>query len=65
MDIQTNEFTEMDDQKEMADPIRYIPFSIEEEVEIKGYRFRIVRIKIGMNELVLKPLGVAKIRKGD
>ena len=63
MDTQRNKFVEMDDQKAAAEPGRYIPFAVDEEVEIKGYRFRVVRVKVGMNELVLKPLGLTRVAR--
>ena len=63
MDTQRNEFVELDDQKAASEPGQYIPFGVDEEVEIKGYRFRIVRVKVGMNELVMKPIGLARVAK--
>ncbi len=62
MDTKNNEFVELDDQKAAVEPGRYIPFSPDEEVEIKGYRFRILLISVTMNELVLRPIGPVRVK---
>ena len=59
MDTRENKFAEMREGLIREDPSRYIPFDVGEEFVIKGYRFKIARVEVGMNELVLEPVGMA------
>jgi hypothetical protein len=53
MNCETNRFEELPEGS--TAPAGWIPFNIGEEVEVKGWRFRICRVK--PNRLVLEPLG--------
>ena len=64
MDTQRNEFVELAEGKAAkAQPGRYILFDVGEEVIVKNYRFKIARVKVGMNELVLKPVGFKTVQR--
>ena len=61
MDTERNQFVELNNKQASEEPDRYIPFEVGERVLVKGYPFRIARVKVGMNELVLKPVGVRRV----
>ena len=61
MDTERNQFVELNNEEANKEPDRYIPFEVGEQVAVKGYLFKIARVKVGMNELVLKPVGVRRV----
>jgi len=63
MDTEKNEFVEITPEQAARIPDRYIPFAVGEEVEVKGYIFRVARVKVGKNELLLKPVGLKTLTK--